>query len=365
MSHAGYRIPGYDPRPWIERLKAWDPQNGFPYLLEADANVHWWEPPWTQYAATPAGLRHALAGEPRWRLPMERAFRSPRLDFYEAEQFALDRQVLGEQGFDRPDMLLAARWSEAHPDLVAVTLYAGRQLDDVGKAAEKAGSTDEALAAYWSVVRFADRLRATPVDTTELCANRLHRDAYHLLLPLLRSKGRTAEAAAVESALAMLPRFDYNRSGSADSSREAAGRRSGQVTLVFAVFVSVLGLATMLWLALVIVLRWKQNADSLGRFLNGLASPLRFAPPALVLASVGLFLGYYPYARSIAEIHSYQELEYGYVPFLMGLYDLTPLDEVWLSHMLWPSIWSAFVALVGLCLLWWVRHRERPDRSDA
>jgi hypothetical protein len=49
----------------------------------------------------------------------------------------------------------------------------------------------------------------------------------------------------------------------------------------------------------------------------------------------------------------------------MGLYDLTPLDEVWLSHMLRPSIWSAFVALVGLCLLWWVRHRERPDRSDA
>jgi len=49
----------------------------------------------------------------------------------------------------------------------------------------------------------------------------------------------------------------------------------------------------------------------------------------------------------------------------MGLYDLTPLDEVWLSHMLRPSIWSGFVALVGLRLLWWVRHRERPDRSDA
>lgn len=109
VSHAGYRMPGYDPHPWIERLKAWDPRNGFPYLLEADANVHWWEPPWTQYAAKPAGLRHALAPEPRWRFPVERAFRSPRLDFYEAEQFALDRRVLGEQGFDRPAMRLAAR----------------------------------------------------------------------------------------------------------------------------------------------------------------------------------------------------------------------------------------------------------------
>src|ERR1700752_3557957 len=73
------------------------------------------------------------------------------------------------------------------------------------------------------------------------------------LLVLLPSKGRTREAAAVESALAMLTRFDYNRSGSADSSREATGRRSGQVILLSTVFVKVLGLATVLWLAFVIV----------------------------------------------------------------------------------------------------------------
>ena len=367
VSHATYMIPGHDPHPWIERLKAWDPDNEFPYLLEADANVQWWEPPWAQYGATPAGLRHALAGEPRWRIPMERAFAAPRLDFYEARQFALDRQVLEERGFDRPDMLLAAQWSGARPDLIPINLYEGIQMDDLGEPAEKAGRTDDALAAYWSVVRFADRLKAAPTDITELWANKLQRDAYHRLLRLFDSNGRTREAAAVESALAMLPRYSNVR-GRADSFRESTGRRSAQVILVSAVFVAILGSATALWLAFVIALRWKRSADSLGRLLNRLASPLSFAPPALVLASVALFLGYYPYACSLAQIHSFQELEYGYLPVLMSLYNLTPvgnLNDVWLSHMFWPAIWSAFVALVGLCLLWWVRHRARPDRSEA
>ena len=366
ISHSTYSYPGYDPHPWIERLKAWDPQNGFPYLLEADANVHWWEAPWTQYGATRAGLSRALAGEPRWRIPMERAFAAPRLDFYDAEQFALDRQVLEEQGFDRPDMLMAAEWSEPIPDLTPIKFYEGFQLDELGESAEKAGRTEDALAAYWSVVHFADRLKATHRDITEICANKLHRDAYHRLLPLLRSKGRTEEAAAVESALGMLPRFDYLRRP-ADSSREAIASRSAEIILISAVFVGVLGFATALWLVLVLALRWKRKADALFRLLNRLASPLSFAPPALLLASVALFLGYYPYARSIAEMHSYQELEYGYVPVLMGFYNVTGfanLSDVWLSHMFWPSIWSAFVALIGLCLLWWVRHRERPVRSD-
>jgi hypothetical protein len=366
ISHATYRIPGYDPRPWIERLKAWDPENGFPYLLEAEANVHWWEAPWTKYSATPAGLRQALAGEPRWRIPMEKAFAAPRLDFYHAEQFALNRQVLKEQGFDRPDMLLAAGWSEPIPNLTPIKFFEDIRLHDVGEPAEKAGRADEALAAYWSVVHFADRLKATPMDVTEFCANKLHRDAYHRLLPLLRIKGRTDEAAAIESALAMLPRFDYQVHGS-DSSREATATRSAQIILISAVFVAVLGFATALWLALVIALGWKLNPDTLSSLLNRLASRLSFAPPALLLASVALFLGYYPYARSIGELHSYQELEYGYAPVLMGFYDLTGfgyLNDVW-PHMFWPAIWSAFVALVGLCLLWWVRHRERPDRPDA
>lgn len=363
FSHASRSSRGYDPHPWIERLKAWDPQNVFPYLLEADANVHWWEARWTKYAATPGGLSQALGAEPGWRIPMERVFAAPRLDFYHAERFALDRQVLEEQGFERPDMLFAAALSRPIPDLMTIDFYARLELRGIGEAEEKAGRVDEALASYWSVVHFADRLKATPTDVIQAGANKLQRDAYARLLPLLASKGRTAEAKAIESALALLPRFDYNVRGPAAAFLEATARRSARLILVSAVFVAVLGFLTALWLASLMALRCQLNSDTLSRGFDRLASALSFAPPALLVASMAVFLGYYPYARSIGEMHSYQELEHGYVPVLAGLYHVTSfgLNEVLVSHMFWPSIWSAFVALFGLCLLWWVRHRERPD----
>jgi hypothetical protein len=364
VSHAAYFYPSYDPHPWIERLKAWDPQNGFAYMLEADANVPYWEPPWTKYSAAPGGLRAALAAEPRWRVPMEKAFAAPRIDFYDAQQFALDRQVLLEQGFDRPEMLLAAGWSQPVPVHMLISFYIDIQLKDIGETAEKAGRTDDALAAYWSVVRFGERLKAEPMDIAQTYSNMLRRDAYKHILPLLRSNGRAAEASAVESALAALPRFDYSVEPSY-SSLEAMGNRSARVIVVSAALVALLGTATILWLIFVIALKW--NADAT-RPLNRLASPLCFAPPALLLACIALSLGYYPYARSIAQFHSYKDLEYGYAPVLMGLYNVTRfgnLNDVWLSHMFWPTVWCAAVALVGAGLLWWMRDRPRPDHPDA
>lgn len=367
MSHGPYMLPGHDPHPWIERLKAWDPQNGFPYLLEADANVHYWEPPWSKYSATPTGVRSALAAEPLWRIPMDKAFAAPRLDFYEAQLFALNRQVLQEQGFDRPDMLLAAEWAQPVPSLSTINFYEEIQSQDIGEAAEKAGRTDEALAAYWKVVHFGERLGSSSMEIAQIISNKFRRDAYRRLAPLLRSKGRADEAVAVESALAALPRFDYSVLGPGYPSVEATARRSARVIVISAVFVAVLGVATALWLIFVIVLKWKADMG-VSRLLNRVASPLCFAPPAMLLASIVLYLGFYPYARSIAQFHSYKELEYGYAPVLMGLYDVTrlgSLNDVWLSQMFWPVVWSAAVALVGACVLAWVHSRPRPDRPDA
>ncbi len=361
VSHATYLYPGYDPHPWIERLKAWDPQNGFAYMLEADANVHYWEPPWIKYSATPAALRAGLAAEPRWRIPMEKAFAAPRLDFYETQLFALNRQVLQEQGFDRPDMLLAAEWSQPVPDLMTIEFYEKIQLEDIGQSAEKGGRAEDALAAYWSVVRFGERLAASPMDIAQLSSNKVRRDAYKRIRPLLRSKGRADEAATVESILATIP----SRYESPSASLRVTANRLARVIVVCAAFVALLGAATVLWLIFVIALKW--NAD-ISRPFNRLASPLCFAPPALLLACISLFLGYSPLAGSIAQFHSYKDLEYGYVPVLMGLYDVTrfsPAVDVWLSRMFWPSVWCAAVALVGGCLLWWVRGRTRLDHTDA
>ncbi|HEX8835577.1 MAG TPA: permease prefix domain 1-containing protein [Candidatus Acidoferrum sp.] len=359
VSHATYLYPGYDPHPWIERLKAWDPQNGFPYLLEASVNGQ----PWTKYGATTPGLRGALAAEPHWRIPMDKAFAAPRLDFYEVQLFALNRQVLQEQGCDRPDRMLVAGWSQPVPNLASINFYEHIQLNDIGEAAEKAGRTDEALSAYWSVVRFGERLGVSPMDILQVMSNKLRRDAYNRILPLLLSKGRTEEAATVESILATIP---SRYAQPASSSLEASARRSAQIIVISAALGAMLGIATVLWIISVVTLKWKADIGA-SSMLNRLASSLCFAPPALLLASIGLFLGYYPYVRSMGEIHSYRELEQGYVPILMGLYNFTrfsPIMDSWIARMFWPTVWCALVALVGACSLWLMR-RSRPDRPDA
>ncbi|HKW62512.1 MAG TPA: hypothetical protein VJN89_08215 [Candidatus Acidoferrum sp.] len=355
-------VPAIDARPWIERLKTWDPQNGFVYLLEADVSVRYWEPPWSKYGGA-EDLRSALAAEPRWRVPMDKAFAAPRLDFYEAQFFALNRQVLQERGFDRPDMLLSAEWAEPVPHLLTINLYEDIQLKDIGEAAEKAGRTEDALAAYWNMVRFGDRLGVPSVEITQIYSTGLRRDAYNHILALLRSKGRTEEAARVESFLATIP----SRYSSPISSVEATARRSARIILISAVFAALLGVATFLWLISVVALKWETDIG-VSRLLNRVASPLCFAPPALLLASIALFLGFFPYAQSIAQFHSYKELEYGYAPILMGVYDVTRfgnLNDVWLSHMFWPVVWCAAVALLGACVLVWVHSRPSPDRPGA
>lgn len=361
VSHATHSFPGYDPHPWIERLKAWDPQNGFPYLLEADANVHWWELPWIKYGATPGGARPALGAESRWRIPMEKAFAAPRLDLYSAEQFALDRRVLREQGFDRPDVLIVGSWSRPMPDLVAVNFYVDFLLNDVGENAKKSGRIDDALAAYESVARFGERLQSVSYyDWQLLSATKYRNDAYRKMALLVGRQGRTERSVELErtsAALSETPPFSMpNR---------VVEERSAHLVQLSALLACLLFVATVAWLIALGALRWRPNLSSA---LDRLASILCAAPVLLLLSSWVLFLGYYPYARPLAQYASMQELQESFGPFFMGLYGFSGLGaftEIYLPRMLRPSIWCALVALVGACSLWLLRrlHPIHPDEA--
>jgi hypothetical protein len=363
VSHATYLVPGYDPHPWIERLKEWDPQNAFPYILEADANIHSeWESRWGKYSAATGDLRRALAADPRWRMPMEKAFAAPRMDFYTAQQFALDRQVLQEQGLDRPEMLMLATASQQLPDLLAVQIYQDIQLKDVGNSAEEAGQTQEALAAYWTVARFGERLQSDSWDIMQLFSVKLRENAYKRLISLLRREGRAEEAAAVEVMLSALPALDP-RDWRHNKALEASAGRSARIVGLAAFFLLVSGTATAVWLISAIALRWRPN---MSRGLNRAASVLCFAPPLLFFAGFTLLVAYYPYAQPIGQFSSQEELTRAYEPFfadLRNLMDFGITNDVGLARMFWPSIWCAAVALAGAALLHWVARRERPDHT--
>lgn len=363
VSHATYLVPGYDPHPWIERLKEWDPQNAFPYILEADANTRSeWESRWAKYNAATGDLRRALAAEPRWRLPMEKAFAAPQMDIYAAKQFALDRQVLQEQGLDRPDMLMVATASQQLPDLLAVQIYQDIQLKDAGNSAEERGQTQEALAAYWTVARFGERLQSDSWDIMQMFSVKLRENAYKRLIPLLRRERRAGEAAAVEAALSVLPALDP-KDRRHNKGLEASAGRSARVVGLAAFFLFVSGTAAAVWLISAIALRWRPN---ISRGLNRAASVLCFAPPLLFFAGFTLLVAYYPYARPIGQFSSQEEFSRAYEPFfadLRNLMDFGITNDVGLARMFWPSIWCAAVALAGAALLRWVARRERADHT--
>lgn len=363
ISHATYLFPGYDPHPWIERLKAWDPQNAFPYLLEASASVHSdWETRWAKYNAATPDLRNALAAEPKWRVPMDKAFAAPRIDFYEAQRFALDRQVLQEQGFNRPDIFVMGMWSQPMPSFMETSFYTEIQLKDVGEVAEKAGRPSDALAAYESVARFGELLRAgSSWDLTQLLAVKYRREAYEKMLPLLRREGRAEEAAAVEPSL--LEAATYKPRSFAVFGGVA--ERSARIVQLSGFLAVLLAVATLVWFFSLIILRRRPR---LSPALNRFASALCGAPPLLLLSSLALLLAYYPYARPVAQYASAQDLHEGYGLFFMSVYDFSHLDiitDVLLERMFWPTVWCAAIAVAGACLLWFVRLRTRPDRPDV
>jgi hypothetical protein len=261
-------------------------------------------------------------------------------------------------------MLIVAVLSQQIPELLAIKMYEDIQLKDVGKRAEEAGHTQEALAAYWTVARFGERLRADSPDIMQLFSVQLREDAYQRMIPLLRREGRAGEAAAVEAALSVLPAVDSkNNWRHNNNALDASAGRSARIVGLAAFLLIVFGAASAVWLISAIALRWRPN---LSRALNRVASVLCFAPPLLFFAGLTLLVAYYPYAQPIGQFASQEELMRGYTPFFASLCDLMDfgvITDVWLARMFWPFIWCAAVAIAGALLLWWVARRARPEHT--
>ena len=363
VSHATYLMPGYDPHPWIERLKAWDPQNALPYLLEASASTYGnWETRWSRYNAATPDLRRALAAEPSWRGPMEKAFAAERIDLYESQLFELNRQVLQEQGLDRPDLLMVAGLARPKLDLVSVQSFTDFLVKDVGESAEKAGRPGEALAAYWTVVRFWERLNAGTDYLSRWHIEKARREPYQQLTALLRREGRADEAATIEAALTPFPDDELIRERER-APGESVAKRAARIVLISGVFLAVFAMVSLVWIISILILRW---SPSFSRAMNRVASVLCFSPAALLLAALTFFLGFYPYAQPMKRFASAHEVTAAYSPFLHSLWiSLGYISDIWFSDMFWPSIWCVVVALLGALALRWAAHRKRTDRTGA
>jgi hypothetical protein len=364
VSHANYLIPGYDPKPWINRLKAWDRDNAYVYLLEAGASVHQdWEKRWAKFTQLNGELRRALVQDPSWRIAMEKAFSAPRFEIYSDRQFLLERGVLLERGLDRPDKLMLAAASVQFPDFTLVKMYADYLRLEVGESEEKKGHPENALAAYQSVASFGQKLQAdsTPMAFQHTFSATLRKDAYEKMIPLLRREGRHGEAAVVESALAAVRAEEFGGRKLFERLQRSPAYRSGQIILVCGLFLILFALAAALWFACVALLSVEPN---LSRAMNWLGSHLGWAPVLLPLSSLCLFISFFPYSRSISEYSAAEDLfaTFGSLYAGVGSLRLDPILDVWIDHMFWPLLWCAVMLLLGaLCLrlIAWSRHTDQ------
>jgi hypothetical protein len=364
LSHANYLVPGYDPTPWINRLKAWDPGNAYVYLLEAGAAVHSdWEAHWAKFSPVEDGeLRRALVADPRWRIPMEKAFSAQRMDMYTDRQFLLDREVLLERGLDRPEKLLIASANMQLPDFTLVQMYVDHLALDVAESEEKAGHLVNALAIYQDIVSFGYKLQSRPTSVERMFSTRILDETFQKMAPLLRREGRNAEANAVESALAAARAEDPRSSIPAVPAQQSPAQRSGQMVMISGFFLLLCAAAAAVWLICVALLRTKPN---LSRSMNWMASCLGWAPLLLPLSCLGLFLSFFPYSRSIAGYSSAGELIQTYDSLLAGVYilHLDPFLDIWIDHMFWPLIWCSAIMLLGAAYLSWMARQQCGQQS--
>ena len=175
----------HNPAPWIARLKAWDPDNAFPYLLEAGVFFDKASSATGLMSRPPLEQRHAMAADSDFLSPMQKAFAAPKYDSYAAQRFELDRAVLEQQGWDRPDLLMFAEASRPLPNLLVTRTYTQYLVEDLGGTAEKAGRNEEAAAQYRTVGQFGIRMQRASSDIERLIGIAIREISYKHVSPLL------------------------------------------------------------------------------------------------------------------------------------------------------------------------------------
>jgi len=355
MTRANFPPPDYDSARWLKRLEAWDPDNAYVYLLAAGV-AQTSEPKAFTYAPSTANLRRALFADSRWRASMEQAFSAKRWDDYEDKQFALERQVLWENGLDRPEKLLAASSALPLPLVGLLQMYA----DDVAEQEEKVGHPEQALGVYLQVASVAQQLAAGSTDIEHFAAAALAKDSHKQVTRVLQTLGRNVGSDPTALALASIPAFD--RRGEFNRRLSSPACRAGRIVGFSSVAFLSLACLSALWLVCAVALRF--NPD-LSRVANSTVRWLSWAPLLLPVSCLAVFLNFLPYAKSLADYPSPHVLDESFGAFFIGAFSLRySIDtNIWIHRMFWPAIWCAAVCAVGIRVLSWVRSRREPNHS--
>ncbi len=288
----------------VECLQKWDPQNSIPHILAAEIMAE--SPQQQEWEGAVLGKRSSdvnkrLAANPAWIAEMHAAFSAPKYDSYMPQATELIRTVTSQFSVHDPRIAEYILSSKRVPQFLLLDDYAD-YLTDRASASEKAGDTQQALAGYSEILRFAQRVKLNAETPDEqYFAERMGQAAGEKLAPLYASLGRSDEASMVSLQVAQWkaehdPRiFRY---------MPLRYHRAEFKSLVWSgLLINLAGLSLLLILPLALisvlfVVSRKKTPIAQRSFTDFCASIFADAAPWLLLASSFLiFFAYHPYAQ--------------------------------------------------------------------
>ena len=345
----------------IEQLKAWDPENAAPYLLEAE----WIRRNKVGIRVNSPREREELRRDPAWLSAMERAFAAPRYDIYFNRRMQLDGRLLRNLKAVPPlAMVQGVRWF-AVPAWASILDFSKLLLAE-GDRALGAGDQEQAEARYWQAAHFAERMRAQ-ASNFFFYSSSLQRDSYQKLSALMARQHRDAEKARLDQTLASLEK-ERDRLHSARGFWELIYGPVSSAGIAVSLSSAIAFLALALSLAgmgYFFLRRWLRFPAP--RLLDSvLATAGRLAPFALAASCVCLYFSYLPYARFYAgylngtlppeaggQLESFMQIRYfpNRVISLLG-------GQIGLSFWFWGSMTVLLTLVVIGFVLRWTRHRR-------
>lgn len=361
-------------RSWDTRLAAWDPGNATSDLLQADLIRYGHAAAGSNSGKLKAGLLAGLADQPAWREAMQSAFAKPRYDFYSVPRFELERQVLRQQHWDYPATIIFYAQEWPSPDLINITEYASLLEQKIGAEAEASGRTDDALAQYWTVAHFGERLRmGSHSHLEQITGDAVRGRSYERLIPLLEKRNKHAESVTLGFELSRLRDETGPNMGKAPLAGTYNYNWSVLLINICAPLVMIFLVLTFACVLYVNVTR-RSGAGKRGKFWQLMTVGENYMPLLLFAPCVALYITYLPYARNFSHymtaqgrIDNFDSLLYNTLPS----YTLrTGTAQLQLENSFEGYAMAALIAIllsVALALggQWWERRAEARHKQAA
>jgi hypothetical protein len=283
----------------IIALQKWDPENALPRILAADVTFEHIEKDWFDKGMQGTlNVDKAAQQNPNWLAAMNSAFRAPKFDSYQAQEFALYRDIASRYDIREGGLVLGIFWNSGEwQSQRQISLY-NHLLWENGDAALANGKLDDAAALYRGPLIFAEQVLGQ--DQTASAPFELpfvKHTSYQKLIPVLEKMGRKDE----ESLALFQLRSVETELQTASTARRwrwlDADGWTGMAIRSLALAIPVLGLIILFCLIFLFLGRSK-DPNLRGRSFAFASWGIDCAPLLLLTACVGIFAVWQPLALS-------------------------------------------------------------------